>query len=358
MPDCNLPSHITAQADGQGELQPDGYQTARDEGLEPGAPCALQLAATSPVLAHDPRPAITSLTIPSAEDLQATLARSTTIEQLADFDRMMSVLEEAGQRFKFLIDEAIRIATFQLSGKRKLGLALLQHPVHGGDRARSQRAKLTADSPQVAIDKDRRRRYKALARIPDDLFAGYLRTKSEQKEIPNEAGALRSLVVSKRPRQPPLRAKPSDATGPPSLPHNMAEACVRCLGDIHILLGEANVAARLQLDSVASLAQQASGSVLAMGGANPDGVVRVVETLVLAGRITVALVVLPREIDRAGLAAIGEGSWSFCIPRDPRSPIMAHIGSHAHAFWVVFSQFGPVLVARCRPAGQHSKPHD
>jgi hypothetical protein len=40
---------------------------------------------------------------------------------------------------------------------------LLQSSIHGGDRARSQTANLLGSSAQAAIDKDRRRRYKALA---------------------------------------------------------------------------------------------------------------------------------------------------------------------------------------------------
>ena len=91
---------------------------------------------------------------------------------MADFDKMMSVLEEAGKRFKLLIDEAIRIAAFHLSGKRKLGIALLQHRAHGGDRASSQSANVLGDGPLAAIDKDRRSRFKALARIPAVAFEG------------------------------------------------------------------------------------------------------------------------------------------------------------------------------------------
>jgi hypothetical protein len=270
------------------------------------------------------------------------LERSTTIEQLADFDRMMAVLEEASARFGFLIEEAIRIASFQLSGKRKLGLALLQSSIHGGDRARSQTANLLGGGAQAAIDKDRRRRYKALARIPEDAFTGYLRAKSEKKEIPKEAGALRWVSAAGQARK---SSRPKTRLGESATPvsASLLAECVRCLGSVDVLVGKAKCPASLQLDGLKDLVKKARGRVLIVDTETPVEAIRCVAGLVRAGRIEEALVVLPRDIDHAWLAAASEDRWSCCIPRDVASPIVGHIGGRARGFALVFSQCGVVL---------------
>jgi hypothetical protein len=233
------------------------------------------------------------------------LERSTTSEQLADFDRMMAVLEEASARFGVLIEEAIRIAAFQLSGKRKLGLALLQSSIHGGDRARSQTANLLGSSATAAIDKDRRRRYKALARIPEDAFTGYLRAKSEKKEIPKEAGALR-WVSATGPAPRPARPKTHRGGGAAPLPANLLAECVRHLGNVDVLVGKAKCPASLQLAGLKDLVKKARGRVLIVDTDSPVDAVRCVAGLVRSGRIEEALVVLPRDINHAWLAAMSE----------------------------------------------------
>jgi hypothetical protein len=282
------------------------------------------------------------LVIPSAADLQMALERSTTIEQLADFDRMMAVLEEASARFGFLIEEAIRIASFQLSGKRRLGHALLQSSIHGGDRSRSHTANLLGSGTQAAIDKDRRRRYKALARIPEDVFTGYLRAKSEKKEIPKEAGALRWVSAAATARRSPRpRSRRVESATP--LPANLVAECVRILGNVDVLVGKVKCPASVQVDGLKDLVKKARGRVLVVDATSPEEAVRCLARLVRAGRIEEALVVLPRDIDHAWLAAMSEDPWSCCIPRDAASPIVGHIGGRTRGFALVFSQCGVVL---------------
>ena len=296
------------------------------------------------------------LMVPSSAALQEALDRSTTIEQLADFDRMMSVLDEAGKRFKLLVDEAIRVATFQLNGKRKLGLALMEHVGHGGYRARSQTANLLGEGALAGIDKDRRSRYKALARIPEDAFAAYLNAKVEKREIPKEAGVIRWVSLSRSaPKVRKGRIRSTAVTkGPTSLPTEIVEACLRCLGGVDVLIGKAKVKAPVRLDANENLSEKLRGKVLVLETAAPEVAIRSVATQRLAGAIQEAVVVLPRDIDHEWFAALGEGPWSCCVPREPGSPIVAHIGGRAHGFALVFAQFGVVLDVRNGVAGDRS----
>ena len=132
---------------------------------------------------------------------------------------------------------------------------------------------------------------------------------------------------------------------------NLLEACVRCLGKIDVLVGKAKVKAAVRLDANEDLSEKLRGKVLVVEAAEPEVAVRSVATRRLAGAIQEAVVVLPRDIDQPWLAALGEGPWSLCVPREPGSPIVAHIGGHGRGFALVFAQLGVVLEVRSEVAG-------
>lgn len=199
--------------------------------------------------------------------------------------------------------------------------------------------------------------YRELASIPEDVFRDYFEEVRKKHQVPSSRGA-RSFAGGKKPASG--RAKSSSVSGGgrstsrSEAGGDLFEACLRCLGKIDVLVGKAKVKAAVRLDANESLHEKLRGKVLVVEAAEPEVAVRSVATQRLAGSIQEAVVLLPRDIDNPWLTALGEGPWSFCVPRESGSPSVAHIGGRAHGFALVFAQLGVVLEVRSEVVGDGS----
>lgn len=283
-----------------------------------------------------------ALVMPSSAQLTVALAQATTLAQLTDFDAMMSVLEEAGKQFQIAIGEAIHFAACHLQGKRKLGLALMQLVGHGGDRSSSQRASGTENALSRRIDKDRRCRYKALARVPDEVFEGYLQARAEQHMIPREAGVLRyaaSAMLQGRTKRPPRTrgAKPRGV-----LPLPVLDAVQRVLGDIDVCVGEAAVRCRLRAPAEAPLPQRLRGTVFVADCRDPGVLLPALAALHAGKQVREAVVVLPLTPGARWFRELFEHGWVCCFVTTSAPLLLAHLGPH-YAFAIACSEVGVVL---------------
>lgn len=283
--------------------------------------------------------------VPSRGDLEAALAKASTVEELIDFDSMMSLLDEAARRFGIAIDEAIGIATCHLQGKRRLGLALMHHVKHGGDRTRSQHANLIDEELLRRIDKDRRSRYKALARVPQVTFEGYLKTKADRREIPKEAGALRFATKEQGDRAPRHRRRRNLGQGRgdvPVLTAAMLDVVVRVLGEIDVCIGEADVPCRCRMQPSTVNAQRLRGNILVAECLSPDEWIQKFSRLhgsAAVGEVVVALPVMPAA---RWFRDLFDSGWACCFTATTPPALLAHLGHH-HAFAIACSEIGVVL---------------
>lgn len=291
-----------------------------------------------------PGPALRGqMTVPSTAQLEAALASATTPEQLASFDSIMTVLEEAGRQFEIVIDEAIRIATFHLKGKRKLGLALLQHVKHGGDRSRSHDANLADEALTRLIGKDRRRRYKALARVPAETFDNYLKVRAEQREIPKEAGALRHAAKASA----SVHAKPRKGKKPKAdtlaLSPAILDAIRRFLGDIDVCIGDAKVRCSTRLCASTVNPKQIRGSVVVSECLDPGEWLPKLVALRTNGVLKEVLVVVRVETGAPWFRVVAEEGWSCCFLTGSTTLAVAYHGARQRLFSLGFQELGAVM---------------
>jgi hypothetical protein len=285
------------------------------------------------------------LVVPSTTDLETALAKATTREELVAFDSMMSVLEEAGRQFDIAIDEAIRIAAFHLTGKRKLGLALLHRTNHGGDRSRSHAANVVEEGQSRLIDKDRRRRYKALARVQADLFENYLKVRSEQHEIPKEAGVLRyaAKASGKVHVKPGKRRSRERLTEALDLSPAVLDAIGRFLGEIDVCIGDAKLRCDTRLSANTVNPKQIRGRVVVSECLDPVGWLPKLVRLRANGVLEEVLVVLLVETGAPWFRGLAEQGWSCCFLTGPTTLSVAYQGARQRLFHVGFQELGAVM---------------
>ena len=265
----------------------------------------------------------------------------------------MSVLKKAGEQFRVVRDEAIRIASFDLITARKIGVILLQVMKHGGDRTSGHRdhllAKLLEDLGESKV-----KRCKQIARIEESSFASYLEEMAAAHAVPTEAGALRRAnKVAKAAGKAPKKAKRSptsmsSAAGDAVLSPEMLDCVQRALGPIDVCIGDAKVRCAVRLAASTAKDKDIRGRVLVSQWVEPGQCLAKLADLKRKGSIEEGIVALPRDIDAAWWSSLSVGQWSICVPSERGSPIVAHIGGHARGFSLVFAALGVVAEVKAR----------
>jgi hypothetical protein len=295
--------------------------------------------------------------VPTKEQFEIVRTGARESGKVHELHRMVSAMQAAAAKCDLAHEEMVRLAEFRLQLERDLGAYLVQHVHRGGDRANAPRVRLLRDGglPEW-VTRKKSASYRELALIPDDVFRNYFEEVRKRHQVPSSRGA-RSFACGKKPT--PIRSKRDYATrGTPSASSaepgaNLLEACLRCLGTIDVLVGnvKANVNAAVRLDADQGLSKKLRGKVLIVEAVAPEVVMRSVAAQRLAGAVQEAVVVLPRDVNHAWFAALGEGPWSCCVPREPGSPIVAHIGGHGRGFALVFARLGVLLDVRSEMSG-------
>lgn len=287
------------------------------------------------------------LIVPSGAELELALSQANTLEDLIGFEKMVSVLKKAGEQFRVVRDEAIRIASIDLITARKIGVVLLQVMKHGGDRSSGHRdhllAKLLADLGESKV-----KRCKQIARIEGSIFASYLEEMASVHAVPTEAGALRRAnkvakaagKASEKARRAPTSM--SAAAGDAVLSPAMLDCVQRSLGPIDVCIGDARVKCEVRLGASTAKDKDIHGRVFVGHCIEPSQCLTKLAGLKRAGAIEEAIVVLPRDIDATWWPSLSAGQWSICVPSERGSPIVAHIGGHARGFALVFAALGVV----------------
>jgi len=251
------------------------------------------------------------------------------------------------EKVDLAFEELLRLAVFRLEVERELGAQLAQVVRSGPRRKLSPGMTNSTDGIPDGITRNQSAAYQKLAAIPEEVFRGYVEKSREIRKVPSSAGARRFARPST-----PRRASPRKRPVPAIIPDALLEACVRCLGDIDVLVGNTKVKASKRAAGLSGLATAARGSVLVADGVDAADELSTVARLWLSGRINEAIVALPRDIDASWWATVRPGPWSLCIPPDRGAPIIAHIGGRAHGFALVFAAFGVVVDVRAQVTGK------
>ncbi len=292
-------------------------------------------------------PVDSGIIVPSSEQFALMRAEAKAAGKLKDLRKLAAAWQAVAEKCDLAFEELFRLAVFRLEVERDLGMQLAQTIRRGGDRTNYPRGSLLPDG----VTWKQSAGYQNLAAIPEDVFRAYVERSRGAERTPSSRGArafagARSAKTHRAPR--PKKAPASDVVLSPKL----LEACVRCLGDIDVMVGKVKAKAAVCFAELGELTKTAQGKWLVVGAADPTGSVRRVVELRESGRIEEAIVALPRDIDAAWWSSLSTGQWSICVPSERGSPIVAHIGGHVRGFSLVFAALGVVAEVQHRFGGE------
>jgi hypothetical protein len=289
------------------------------------------------------------LVVPSSDELELALSQANTLEELVHFEKMVAVMKAAGEQFRLAIDEAIRIASFDLVTRRKIGSVLLQVDRRGGDRARAHDAPLL-DRLLQELGRDKARRCRMIARLEEPHFGDYLKLMTDQHEVPTEAGVLRhARKVAKAngtTRAKPRRTqKPKAVLAALKLSPSILNCVERVLGAIDVCVGDADVECRLRLQTDTAHLKQLQGTVFVAECLYPADWLPKLAALRRSARVDDVLVALPAETSAQWFKGLmdGQDEWACCFPTGVLPPlILAYLG-HREGFKAACAEIGPIV---------------
>lgn len=304
-----------------------------------GRVAASELAATATdvALAASPVPVGSgAIVVPAHAELALLLSQAKAAGTLKDLRQTIAAWQAVAEKCDLVFEEFVRLAVFRLQVERELGAHLSQTVQRGGDRSKCPRATLLPEG----VSKKQSSTYQKLAAIPEDVFRAYVEKSREVRKVPSSAGARRFASPTKT--RAPARSRNRDGTVS-GVPDVVVDACVRCLGEIAVLVGKAEVKAAACVKGLSDLSKVARGAILVATSTDPAESLRCIARLREKGRIGEAIVVLPQHINASWLTSLNCGPWSLCLPFEGGTPLVAHIGGHARGFALVFARLGVVV---------------
>lgn len=287
-----------------------------------------------------PVPAIGSIVVPTPQQFEIARVEAREAGRSQDLHRMVSAMQAAAAKCDLAYEEMVRLAVYRLEVERDLGAHLAQTVARGRPTKRCPRGTIPASGLPEGISKKQSVAYQRLAAIPVALFKRYLETVREARKLPTTRGA-QSFAGERKPRvvRPAKKARVSRA----SVDAELLESIRRCLGDIDVVVGESSIPARQRLATLAGFSGGDSWQVLVVGAEQSMNGLPLVARLVASGRVTEAIVLLPRDLDDGWLRGLRSDCWSLCIPVDSSRSVVAYVGPRSRAFSLVFESLGPIL---------------
>ncbi|MCA8952752.1 MAG: hypothetical protein KDE27_24795 [Planctomycetes bacterium] len=281
------------------------------------------------------------------EQLAAALKQASTPDQLIELDKTLAVLKEASQRFEVAIEEAIRIASFDLMTKRKIGASLMQLSQWGGDRARVRDVHLL-DRFHRELGTGKVRRYRELAQIGDADFNAYISDVSARREIPTAAGARRHAArsVGRTPRMPRGPSTPRTSPVRGQVLTDVLGAGIRLFGQVDVLVGDAQVRAAVRIPASRLRVADLRGRVLAVECPDPKTWIPRITALRSSTRLDEALVLLPARTGSDWFATLALSDWVCCFLKHAEPLLVAYLGVRKAGFIVAFQPLGVVMRAQ------------
>ena len=286
-----------------------------------------------------PSPGPGQLVVPSNEQFALIRAEARAAGKLKDLRQTVAAWQAVAEKCDLAFEEVMRLAVFRLEVERDLGAQLAQ-TLKPGPRRKSSPGVINCDAGLPdGISPNQSASYQKLAAIPDDVFRAYIEKSRADRKLPSSDGARRFASPKKTGTRTPRR---KDGACMMNVPAAVLDACVRCLGEIDVLVGKAKVKAATCAAGLSGLTKEARGAVLIVGTDDPAASLREVAKLRESGRIDQGIVVLPRDIDANWWSSLSAGPWSLCLPSERGSPVVAHIGGHVRGFALVFAGLGVV----------------
>ena len=133
--------------------------------------------------------------VPTSAQFEDLLTAASGVPGLQDLRKLVATWQAIAEQWDVAKDGVVNLAIYRLQVERALGVQLAQTVRRGGvgskwHDATSKRGGASRGLPE-GINKDQSRRYKALAGLPDKVFADYIAKARTNRKEPTCAGARR-----------------------------------------------------------------------------------------------------------------------------------------------------------------------
>jgi hypothetical protein len=291
--------------------------------------------------------------LPAVASLAASLSQANDIPSLQVIHAQAVVLEEATKQFKVAFDQVVRIAILRLETERKIGAELAQTVHRGGhgSNLHSVSSKTGGSSAGLpdGINGAMSSRYRALARIPEDVFQLYLAHASEKERVPSARGLMSFAATERKSASTKPRKKKTTKQAVPAMemPEEVIAAVRRCI-DVEVCVGgkEGVFKGATRLDAETLKPKQLKGDVFVADCPMPEDWLLKLAEARLKGGVQQVIVALPGTPFEPWFRAIEDGKWICCFVRLGNTPlIIAYNGRAKHGFWNAMRELGPVMHA-------------
>lgn len=285
--------------------------------------------------------------VPTGSEMELMLAKAVDGDSLADLAKATAALVAVAKRQASLKRRLFGIAAFDLKVKRKLGLLLMQVECRGGDRAKCHRATLPNGGRPKDLNGSAAKRCRRLAEIDEVIFQHYLEDARDRSGRPSEAGALRfaksgSEAVPRKPRTK-RKAKGGDVEVSP----DVLDAISRCLGDIDVCVGDAEVECRIRVAGSKLQPKHLDGVVFVSANVESATLLEEVSGARSRAQCSQAVLLLPMETCASWLGSMSAQNWHVCFLDEGNAHVaVAYLGKRTEAFHVCMHEHGVVMSVR------------
>ena len=286
------------------------------------------------------------LALPTRSELELMLQSSVGGDSLADLEKAAATLLDVAKRQDLVQDKLVEIAEWHLRVKRKLGVLLAQTSSRGGIRAKAQPAPLLNGGLPPGLDRSVARRCRQLARIANTDWDAYLESTRALSRMPSAQGALKfgrpkaSSAVSRR----SVRKKTKSASGNIEVSPHVLDAIERCLGEIDICVGDADVKCRRRVPGARLTGDDLQGTVIFSARVDPGVWLKKLVELRQCSQCRQVVVLLPTEPGFNWLNHFSGAPWHLCFLAGSDEPVVvAFIGVRTEGFFAAMHEHGLVV---------------
>lgn len=286
------------------------------------------------------------LLLPTGGELELMLNRSEDGDSLADLEKAAATLVDVAKRQDLVKEQLFEIAEWHLRVKRKLGAILVQTDSRGGDRAKSQAATLLNGGLPPGVNKSSATRCRQLARVVGEDWEVYLSHSHSVGRMPSAGGMLRFAESRRRPSvaKPKSQKQAQSASRNVEVGAQVLAAICRCLGDIDVCVGEADVRCRSRVDGESLTAADMHGVVLVACVIDPEVWLSEIAKLNRSAQCQHAVVFVRVESSFSWFQQFSDAGWSLCFVDVVGGAVaVAYLGGRCREFVEAMSCFGLVV---------------
>ncbi len=255
--------------------------------------------------------------VPDEERFQDMLTTACGSPALVDLRKLVVAWRAVADQCEVATEEVLRLAIYRLEVERALGSELAQSVRRGGRGSKSQAATSIRGGASRGlpdgVTKHQSRRYRALAAIPGDAFAGYVTKAREDGRPPTSAGAHRFARAKCSPQAAQQAESSPTSTVSFVLPERVLDALTSFMVS-DVVVGDLQLQGDARCLSVAEARPgDLEGDVLFADCPDPATWLPELKQLREAGRVRQVVVALAAEVWAEWFKLLEVDAWGCCF---------------------------------------------